>query len=124
MNRGDLFDLMSNKPEKFASLIATFVGLARHYEMEPQEFSKLALRSYRESKEHHFPEIEKQAQEMRSRLFKDNEEPITEDALSDYLRVHFKTSTQTLKAEKLPIWPGRSRCFAREKSEDPLSRRP
>ena len=41
MNRGDLFDLMSNRPEKFASLIATFVGLARHYEMEPQEFLHL-----------------------------------------------------------------------------------
>ena len=105
MSRGGLYDLMSHNPQKFSSLIATFVGLARHYEMEPQEFSKLALRSYRESKEHHFPEIEERAIEVRKELLKQKGEFITEDLLNDYLKSHFKTSIHTLKAEKLPVWP-------------------
>ena len=105
MNRGDLFDLMSNRPEKFASLIATFVGLARHYEMEPQEFSKLALRSYRESKEHHFPEVEEMAMEFRKKILNDPNKSFNEESLTDFLKSYFKTSVHTLKANKLPVWP-------------------
>ncbi len=105
MNRGDLFDLMSNKPEKFASLIATFVGLARHYEMEPQEFSKLALRSYRESKEHHFPEVEEKALEFRRKVQNEHKGDFNEEVLTEFLKKHFNISVQTLKANKLPVWP-------------------
>ncbi len=105
MNRGDLFDLMSNKPEKFASLIATFVGLARHYEMEPQEFSKLALRSYRESKEHHFPDIEETALEFRKKVLGRQNRPLDEKLLADFLKNYINVSIYTLKANKLPVWP-------------------
>lgn len=105
MNRGDLFDLMSNRPEKFASLIATFVGLARHYEMEPHEFSKLALRSYRESKEHHFPEVEEKALEFRKKVLDEQKSVFDENLLANFLKNHFNVSVHTLKADKLPVWP-------------------
>ena len=104
MNRGDLYDLMSHNPQKFSSLIATFVGLARHYEMEPLEFSKLAFRSYQESKDNHFPGIEKEADEWRSKLFKDGKTPEV-DFLISFLKKNYRYEVLILADNDLPCWP-------------------
>ena len=105
MNRGDLYDLMSHNPQKFSSLIATFVGLARHYEMDPQEFSKLALRSFQESKENFFPEIEELADEWCGKLSYTDDGHLEEASLIEVLSEKYDYSIpQTLK-QKLPCWP-------------------
>ena len=57
----DFFELMSSNPEKFASLLKAVTGMANNFEIEMEDFHKIALRSYQESKKNFFPDIEEKA---------------------------------------------------------------
>lgn len=57
----DFFELMSSNPEKFASLLKAVTGMANNFEVEMEDFHKIALRSYQEANKNFFPDIEEKA---------------------------------------------------------------
>lgn len=64
LSKLDFFELMSSNPEKFASLLKAVTGMANNFEVEMEDFHKVALRSYQEANKNFFPEIEEKADQF------------------------------------------------------------
>ncbi len=61
LSKLDFFELMSTNPEKFASLLKAVFGMANNFQVETNDFYKMALRSYQETNKNFFPDIENKA---------------------------------------------------------------
>ena len=61
LSKLDFFELMSTNPEKFASLLKAVTGMANNFQVEMEDFHKMALRSYQEANKNFFPDIEEKA---------------------------------------------------------------
>ncbi|MDD0854684.1 XRE family transcriptional regulator [Halobacteriovorax sp. GB3] len=58
INDQDIYDLMSHSPEKFASFLVAVLELARSYDISPEDVFNSALRSYQESYNNYFVDLE------------------------------------------------------------------
>lgn len=59
-----LIELISNAPEKVNAFISTIIEIARNYNVTQENFYFAALRSYQESHENYFDELEKSASDF------------------------------------------------------------
>lgn len=60
INEGQLLDIISSAPEKVTSFVSTIFEMARHYQIDRNQFYLNALRSYQEQHFNYFEEIEKE----------------------------------------------------------------
>ncbi|MEE2742941.1 MAG: hypothetical protein VYD54_03470, partial [Bdellovibrionota bacterium] len=60
--------------------------------------------SYQESKDNNFPGIEREADEWRSKLFKDGKVPEV-DFLTSFLKKNYRYEVLVLAGKDLPCWP-------------------
>lgn len=58
INDQDIYDLMSNSPEKFSSFLVAVLELARGYDITVKDVLQSVLRSYQESYNNYFVDIE------------------------------------------------------------------
>ncbi|MBI3500331.1 MAG: helix-turn-helix domain-containing protein [Bacteroidetes bacterium] len=61
IDRHKLVELISNAPAKVNAFISTIIEVARNHEFTQEHFLLAVLRSYQESHENYFPELEKSA---------------------------------------------------------------
>lgn len=62
INPHKLIEIISNAPAKVNAFISTIIEVARNHEFTQENFLLAVLRSYQESHENYFPELEKSAQ--------------------------------------------------------------
>src|SRR5690606_1975319 len=69
LSEHDMIDLMATAPEKFANFLVTVLEVSRSYDMKLDDLYQGALRSYIESHDNYFPEVESRARELKAKLF-------------------------------------------------------
>jgi XRE family transcriptional regulator, fatty acid utilization regulator len=83
---GDLFDLLSEAPDKLSAFISTIIEIGRSYDMKVEEFYFSVLRSYQEMHDNYFPELEKIANDFLSQI---GSQTLNEEFLANYLRQNY-----------------------------------
>lgn len=58
LSKLDFFELMSTNPEKFSSLLKAVFAMSSNFQIDTEDFNKMALRSYQEANKNFFPDIE------------------------------------------------------------------
>ncbi len=73
LTESDVVDLMGSAPEKFASFVLTVLQISRSFDMKLEDIYAAALRSFIETNDNYFPELEKLAKTKRLEWFADQE---------------------------------------------------
>ncbi len=81
-----LIEIISNAPEKVNAFISTIIEIARNYNLTQENFYFAALRSYQESNDNYFEELEGDAQKF----------------ISNYT-ISSRTATQSKQLEKILV---------------------
>jgi transcriptional regulator with XRE-family HTH domain len=82
----DVFELMSQSPEKFASFLLTISQISKSYDLSVENLHKFAVRAFQEIHQNYFPEIEDKSREMRLSLVGSNlDKTISEKLLEQTL---------------------------------------
>ena len=61
IEENNLIDIIANAPDKVTAFISTLFEISRNYNVTRENFYLAALRSYQESHENYFPDLEKEA---------------------------------------------------------------
>ena len=59
-----LIDVLSNAPDKVNAFISTILKMTRSYQIDQEDFYRIALRSYQDMHDNHFPLLEQSAREF------------------------------------------------------------
>ena len=94
--------LMANAPLQLSALVTTLVDMAKSSELSQNNFSRTALRTYKEFNENYFPDLEKAA-EMFSHKYKLKSEPTINSV--ELLRVLEDKFNYKVDVEKLSEYP-------------------
>jgi XRE family transcriptional regulator, fatty acid utilization regulator len=94
--------LMANAPLQLSALVTTLVDMAKSSELSQNNFSRTALRTYKEFNENYFPDLEKAA-EMFSQKYKLKSEPIINSV--ELLRVLEDKFNYKVDIDKLSEYP-------------------
>ncbi|MCB9061929.1 MAG: ImmA/IrrE family metallo-endopeptidase [Halobacteriovoraceae bacterium] len=86
----DLYELMSDAPDKFSSFILMMLSLARNYDMNPEEIHRAALRSFIEAHNGSFEDVELAVAQARIRYNLPEKGPITIEKIEKILIEEYK----------------------------------
>ena len=81
--------LMANAPMQLSALVATLVEMAKSSELSQNNFSRTALRTYKELNENYFEDLEKAVQKLVSEIKFANTPPVTYSTLKKVISEHF-----------------------------------
>jgi transcriptional regulator with XRE-family HTH domain len=81
--------LMANAPMQLSALVATIVEMAKSSELSQNNFSRTALRTYKELNENYFEDLEKSVEKFVSKLKFPNTPPVTYSALKNVINEQF-----------------------------------
>lgn len=84
-----LIDVFSTSPDRFGAFISTILKMIRSYQIEKEDFFRIALRSYQDMHDNYFPELEAAASQLRHEKDLPSRQPVTYDALADILQKDF-----------------------------------
>ncbi|MEZ4685636.1 MAG: helix-turn-helix domain-containing protein [Bacteroidia bacterium] len=84
-----LIDIIAGAPVKVTSFIGTLFEIARNYEVTRENFYLAALRSYQESRENYFPDIEKEAKKFVRRYSLNLDGKLSSNELEEILMEEF-----------------------------------
>lgn len=90
IEEGNLIDIIANAPERVTAFIGTIFEISRHYNITRESFYLSALRSYQESHENYFPDIEKEVLKCAKRYQIDLKHKITSKELEEILVQEFE----------------------------------
>ena len=97
-----LIVLMANAPLQLSALVTTLIDMAKSSELSQNNFSRTALRTYKEFNENYFPDIEK-AVEMFSQKYNFNSNlPVSSSELSKILEKKFDYKVDVKKLGEYP----------------------
>lgn len=99
----DLYDLMAESPEKFASFITTVIEMARSYDLKFEQLLFAALRSYQEMHKNYFPEIEDLAQQTRKKYYLAHNSGMP--SLNSFIMILQKDFSYKIDENKLNLHP-------------------
>jgi transcriptional regulator with XRE-family HTH domain len=83
----DLYDVMSQAPEKFTSFLMTIYELASAYDLGLEDLNRAALRAYQEVERNYDRELERLAGEYHQVIFRHDN---YEEQLKEFLESHFQ----------------------------------
>ncbi|MBT8387995.1 MAG: helix-turn-helix domain-containing protein, partial [Ignavibacteria bacterium] len=81
--------LMANAPMQLSALVATLVEMARSSELSQNNFSRTALRTYKELNENYFEDLEEDVEKFVSKIKFPNTPPVTYSALQKVINEQF-----------------------------------
>ena len=81
--------LMANAPMQLSALVATLVEMAKSSELSQNNFSRTALRTYKELNENYFEDLEKAVEKFVSKIKFANNPPVTYTALQKVINKQF-----------------------------------
>tara|TARA_Y100000782_G_scaffold115604_1_gene161442 strand:+ start:48359 stop:49840 length:1482 start_codon:yes stop_codon:yes gene_type:complete len=104
IEENNLIDIIANAPEKVMAFISTLFEISRHYDVTRENFYLASLRSYQESHENYFPEIEKEVTVFAKRYQVDLSRKIESSYLEEILAQEFGYTIdyETLSDEDYP----------------------
>jgi transcriptional regulator with XRE-family HTH domain len=82
----DIVELISRAPQEAGALIRTLVEIARSYDMQVEHFFYAMLRSYQESHENYFDDIEQAVERFRERHGWDQAAPVSSAQVLEVLQ--------------------------------------
>lgn len=62
-----LIDVFSNSPDRFSAIISTVLKMARSYQIEKEQFYRIALRSFQDIHDNYFSTVEEAVKEFRAK---------------------------------------------------------
>lgn len=89
IEEGNLIDIIANAPEKVTAFISTLFEIARNYDLSRENFYLAALRSYQESHENYFPELEEAARTFSRKYQLNTEGKLQSTELEEVLTEEF-----------------------------------
>jgi transcriptional regulator with XRE-family HTH domain len=95
-----LLDVFSSSPNKFSAFISTILKIVRSYQIEKEDFYRIALRSYQDIHDNYFPEIEDAAKNFRKEKFKKSKTPYSYQQLEDVLRSDYNITVDPVTLSK------------------------
>ena len=81
--------LMANAPMQLSALVATLVEMAKSSELSQNNFSRTALRTYKELNENYFEDLEKAVEKFVGKIKFPNNPPVTYTALQKVINEQF-----------------------------------
>jgi transcriptional regulator with XRE-family HTH domain/Zn-dependent peptidase ImmA (M78 family) len=81
--------LMANAPMQLSALVATIVEMAKSSELSQNNFSRTALRTYKELNENYFGDLEKAVEKFVGKIKFSNTPPVTYSALQNVINKQF-----------------------------------
>lgn len=82
--------LMANAPMQLSALVATLMEMAKSSELSQNNFSRTALRTYKELNENYFEDLEKAVEKFVGKIKFPNNPPVTYTALQNIINKQFK----------------------------------
>jgi len=97
-----IVDVLSNAPDKVNAFISTVIKIARSYQIESEQFYRIALRSYQDMHDNYFPLLEESANTFISRYLGKYKKSIPTAALEKILMDEYGITVdrQTLKQKE------------------------
>jgi predicted transcriptional regulator/DNA-binding XRE family transcriptional regulator len=89
IEEGNLIDIIANAPEKVTAFISTLFEIARNYDVTRENFYLAALRSYQESHENYFADIETEVKKCVKRYQLDISKKLVSSELEEVLVEEF-----------------------------------
>lgn len=104
IEENNLIDIIAGAPEKVSAFISTLFEIARHYKVGRENFYLAALRSYQESHQNYFPDLEQAARDCALKYQINLEQLISSQELVEILEEEFQylIDQSSLSEEKLP----------------------
>lgn len=99
-----LIDIIAGAPDKVSAFISTLFEMTRHYQVSRENFYLAALRSYQESHQNYFPELEEAARDLAKRHQLDLNQKLRSEELAEILCEEFQYTIDEsrLSTEDLP----------------------
>ncbi len=97
-----MIELISSAPEKTNAFLSTLLRLARHYEMQTEDFYQVALRSYQDLRDSYSAELEAQVDQFRSEHPACQTTPVSPQALETILQESFGVAANRTELPKHP----------------------
>jgi len=94
IEENNLIDIIAGAPEKVTAFISTLFEVARHYQVSRENFYLAALRSYQESHQNHFPELEEAVSDFARRYQIDLNSKLRSQDLAEILKEEFGYSIE------------------------------
>lgn len=92
IEESNLIDIIANAPDKVTAFIGTMFEISRHYDVTRESFYLASLRSYQESHENYFADIEQEVKKFSKRYQVDLNRKIESEYLEEILKVEFDYS--------------------------------
>ncbi len=112
-----LITLMSGASMQLSALVTTLIEMARGSEMSQNNFSRTALKTYKEFHENHCSEIEKDVDEFQKKYALDRTPPVKYSELKRVLEDEFSYSIKEMKLENYPALSGLRGILIRKKEK-------
>ena len=97
-----LIEIIANAPAKVNAFISTLIEIARNYDLSQEEFYLATLRSYQESHENYFEDIEDQVSLFASEFGINQQKRITRDMLQKILEDRFNYVINDTELHEFP----------------------
>jgi len=94
--------LMANAPMQLSALVATIVEMAKSSELSQNNFSRTALRTYKELNENYFGDLEKEVEKFVGKIKFSNSPPVTYSALLNVINNQFGISVDEKLLDDYP----------------------
>jgi XRE family transcriptional regulator, fatty acid utilization regulator len=98
----DVVELVSRAPHEAGALIRTLVEIARSYDMQVEHFFYAMLRSYQETHDNHFEDIEQAVEAFRAKRNWSDAPPVPLERLLGVLREELGVAVEPLNLEAYP----------------------
>jgi len=104
IDEGDLIDIIVEAPERVTAFISTIFEIAKNYDVTRENFYLAALRSYQESHDNYFPDIEEEVEACARRYQINQHQKIQSVELQEILEQEFNYTVEykTLAEASLP----------------------
>ena len=86
ININKIIVLMANAPLQLSALVTTLIDMAKSSELSQNNFSRTALRTYREFNENYFPELEKAVEKFINKYKLTSKSPLSSTILLEILK--------------------------------------
>ncbi len=103
IDENDLIDIIANAPEKVTAFISTLFEIARHYKVSRENFYLAALRSYQESHDNYFEDLEASVQQFTKRYGIDLNRKLSSSELEEVLREEFGYEIDYQRLQSTPF---------------------
>lgn len=95
-----LVDVFSKSPDRISAFISTILKMVRSYQIEKEHFYRIALRSYQDMHDNHFPALEEAVQAFKKEVKLKKKLTLGTDLLEDLLRSHYDISVDRASLAK------------------------